>query len=74
MTAVAPKVLRAENAEQTLLGKMPTDSVLHHAAGLVVKASRPHSDLNASEEYRRTVLHTLVKESLGASYERATAR
>lgn len=74
MTAVAPKVLRAENAEQTLLGKMPTGSVLDQVAGLAVKASRPSSDLNASEEYRRRVLHMLVKESLGASYEMATAR
>jgi len=74
MTAVAPKVLRAENAEQTLLGKMPTDSVLDRAAELAVRASRASSDLNASREYRRSILHTLVKESVSASYERAAAQ
>jgi aerobic carbon-monoxide dehydrogenase medium subunit len=72
MTAVGPSVLRAENAERALLGEVPSDSVLDRVAGLAVEASQPSSDLTASKEYRRRVLHKLVKETVGASYEGAT--
>ena len=71
MTAVGPSVLRAENAERALLGEVPSDSVLDRVAGLAVEASQPSSDLTASKEYRRRVLHKLVKEAVGASYEGA---
>jgi CO/xanthine dehydrogenase FAD-binding subunit len=71
MTAVGPKVLRAEKAEQALEGKMPKASVLDNAAGLAAKASLPRNDLNASENYRRNVLKELVKEAISASYDRA---
>ncbi|MGZ4892087.1 MAG: FAD binding domain-containing protein [Halobacteriota archaeon] len=74
MTAVGPKALRAENAERALLGNVPTDSALDAVAALAVAASHPPSDLNASQEYRRTALHTLVKDAVRASYERAMAR
>ena len=74
MTAVGPKVLRAENAERALLGEVPSDSVLDHVARLAVDASHPSSDLTASKEYRRSVLHKLVKDAVSASYEGATAR
>ncbi|MGZ4853340.1 MAG: FAD binding domain-containing protein [Halobacteriota archaeon] len=74
MTAVGPKALRAESAERALLGNVPTDSVLDQAAALAVEASQPSSDLTASKEYRRSVLHVLVKEAAGASYERAMLR
>jgi carbon-monoxide dehydrogenase medium subunit len=72
MTAVGPSVLRAENAERALLGEVPSDSVLDRVAGLAVEASQPSRDLTASKEYRRRVLHKLVKEAVGASYEGAT--
>jgi Aerobic-type carbon monoxide dehydrogenase, middle subunit CoxM/CutM homologs len=71
MTAVGPSVLRAENAERALLGEVPSDSVLDHVAALAADASHPSSDLTASEEYRRNVLHKLVEEAAHASYERA---
>ncbi|MGZ4869847.1 MAG: FAD binding domain-containing protein [Halobacteriota archaeon] len=74
MTAAGPKVLRAENAERALLENVPTDSVLDHVAALAVESSQPSSDLTASREYRRGVLHKLVKEAIGASYEEAMAR
>ncbi|MGZ4904318.1 MAG: FAD binding domain-containing protein [Halobacteriota archaeon] len=74
MTAVGPRVLRAENAERTLLGNVPTDSVLDDAAALAVAASHPSTDLNASKEYRRSTLYRLVKEAVSASYNRATAQ
>lgn len=74
MTAVGPKALRAENAERALLRSVPTDSVLDNVAALAVEASHPSSDLNASNEYRRSALYRLVKEAVRVSYDRAMAR
>ncbi|MGZ4918350.1 MAG: FAD binding domain-containing protein [Halobacteriota archaeon] len=74
MTAVGPNALRAEYAEGALLGNVPMDQVLGNVAMLSVEASHPSSDVNASSGYRRSVLHTLVKESVRAAYDRATVR
>lgn len=73
MTAVGPKALRAEKAEQVLQGKVPTAPELDKAAELAVEASLPHADLDASADYRRKVLGILVKEAVGTSYQRAIA-
>ena len=71
MTAVGATALRAEKAEQELLGRVPTASVLDNVARLAVEASRPSNDSNASEDYRRTVLNKLVKEAVRTAYDRA---
>lgn len=71
MTAVGPRALRAEKAEQALRGKVPSAFALDAAAELAVKASQPSADLVASEGYRRQVLNKLVRGAVGASYERA---
>ena len=71
MTAVGTTALRAEKAEQELLGKVPTASVLNNVARLAVEASRLSTDSNASEDYRRTVLNKLVKEAVRAAFDRA---
>jgi carbon-monoxide dehydrogenase medium subunit len=71
MTAVGPKPLRAEKAEQALVGKTPEAAVLDNVAKLAVEASKPVTDITASEEYRRKVLGILVKDALEVSYKRA---
>jgi len=71
MTAVGPKPLRAEKAEQQLIGKSFEPSTLDNIAKLAVEASMPVTDINASERYRRKALSMLVKDSLGVSYKRA---
>jgi carbon-monoxide dehydrogenase medium subunit len=71
MTAVGSKPLRAEKAEQVFIGKTPEAAVLNNAAKLAVDASKPVTDITASEEYRRKVLSILVKDALEVSYKRA---
>jgi carbon-monoxide dehydrogenase medium subunit len=71
MTAVGPKPLRPEKAEQALVGKTPEAAVLDNVAKLAVEASKPVTDITASEEYRRKVLGILVKDALEVSYKRA---
>ena len=72
MTGVGPKATRALEAEQSLQGKAPTSSDFDNAAKLAVEASQPHTDINATESYRRKVLNKLVKEAMSAAYDRAT--
>ena len=71
MTAVGPKPLRAQEAEQAFIGKTLEAAVLDNVAKLAVEASKPVTDVTASEEYRRKVLGILVKDALEVSYKRA---
>jgi carbon-monoxide dehydrogenase medium subunit len=71
MTAVGPKPMRVEKAEQAILGKTPEAVVLDNVAKLAVEASKPVTDVTAPEEYRRKVLGILVKDALEVSYKRA---
>jgi CO/xanthine dehydrogenase FAD-binding subunit len=71
MTAVGPKPLRASEAEEAFIGKKLEASALDNVAKLAVKASKPATDINASEEYRRRVLSILVKDALESAYKRA---
>ncbi len=68
--AVAPKPVRAFEAEEFLKGKDLTDDVLEEAAKIAVKAISPISDIRASKEYRLYVSGVLVKRSLKASFSR----
>ncbi len=68
--AVAPKPVRAKEAEEFLKGKDLTDEVLEEAAKLAVKAISPISDIRASKEYRLYVSGVLVKRSLKTSLAR----
>jgi carbon-monoxide dehydrogenase medium subunit len=71
MTAVGPKPVRVEKAEQAFIGKTPETALLDKVAKLAVDTSKPISDLTATEEYRREVLGILVKDSLELAYRRA---
>lgn len=71
LTAVGPKALRPQEAEVALVGKILKPTVLDAVAKLAVAASRPTSDLYATEIYRRKVLGILVRDALEAAYKRA---
>ena len=63
--------LRAKKAEQAFIGKTLEAAALDNVAKLAVDASKPVTDVTASEEYRRKVLGILMKDTLEASYKRA---
>ena len=71
MTSVGPKPMRAPEAEEAFIGKGLEASVLNKVAKLAVEASKPVTDVTASEEYRRKVLGILVKNAVEASFKRA---
>ncbi len=68
--AVAPKPIRALEAEELLKGKEITDELLEEATPIVLKAISPISDIRASKEYRIYISGVLFKRSLKASVSR----
>ena len=72
--AVAPTPLRAEAAEQSLVGQELTPERIEEAARLAVEAARPISDQRGSAEYRRHLVRVLTRRTLTTALERATGR
>jgi carbon-monoxide dehydrogenase medium subunit len=69
--AVAPTVIRANEAEEWLIGKEPTAQALEHAAGLAKEEARPISDVRGSEEFRRYLVGVMTRRCLDIALERA---
>jgi len=69
--AVAPRPMRARNAERFLAGEKPSDKLLDCACDLVAREVRPITDLRASAEYRREMSRVLARRALRECMERA---
>ncbi len=70
LTGVGPTALSADAAAAALVGQMPDDGHLAHAAKLAGEAARPSSDLRGPAEYKRSMASVLTRRVL----ERAVAR
>ena len=62
--AVAPTILRADEAESFLAERALTDEVITQAAELAAQAAQPISDVRASAEYRRALVRALTAQAL----------
>lgn len=62
--SVAPTIVRAENAERFLAGKVLTRDVRARAGELAAQTIIPISDLRGSAEYRRYMAATLTRHAL----------
>jgi carbon-monoxide dehydrogenase medium subunit len=62
--AVAPTIVRAEEAERFLAGARLDDDAIARAAELVAGAARPISDLRGSADYRRDLVRVLAGRAL----------
>ena len=62
--SVAPTIVRAENAERFLSGKVLTPEVMAHAGELTAQTIAPISDVRGSAEYRRYMVATLTRHAL----------
>jgi aerobic carbon-monoxide dehydrogenase medium subunit len=71
LTAVAPRNLKAKDAEQGLRGAEPTDEALDEAAGTAAEIAEPVDDVRGSAEYKRDALRVLVRRALADSREMA---
>ena len=73
LAAVAPKPIRATNAETIITGNSVSDEILQQAAGAAAAQSSPISDLRCTAEHRREIVAVLTKESAVTAVARAQA-
>ncbi len=64
MGSVAPTIVHAEDAEAFLKGKELEDAVIQEAGRLAAEATKPISDVRASDEYRLYMMQVLVEGGL----------
>ena len=62
--AVAPTPMRAHDAEDRLIGQIPTDENIAESARLAAHASRPIADVRSGAEYRREIAQVLTERTL----------
>jgi len=75
LTAVGPTAIKANKAEEHLLGRKPTDAaVVKEAARLAAEASDPASDIRGTAAYKKQVVQLLVARAVKIAYERARSR
>jgi carbon-monoxide dehydrogenase medium subunit len=67
--SVAPRPVRAKNAEEFLTGKLLKKEVFEEAAALTAQAVSPISDVRASAEYRRRMSAVLTRRMLEQAAE-----
>ena len=71
LAAVAPKPIRATNAEAIITGNSVSDNLLQQAAGAAAAQSSPISDLRCTAEHRREIVAALTKETAMTAVARA---
>jgi len=72
--AVAPKVIRAPQAEAYLEGRTITAEAMAEAGRLAVSDAKPISDFRASAEYRRHLVAVLTKRALEGAWALAQSK
>jgi carbon-monoxide dehydrogenase medium subunit len=72
--AVAPKVIRAPQAEAYLEGRAITPEAMAEAGRVAVGDAKPISDFRASAEYRRHLVAVLTKRALEGAWALAQMR
>jgi carbon-monoxide dehydrogenase medium subunit len=71
LTGVGPTNLRAEAAEEALVGHALDDDAIAEAARLAAEAAQPQTDVRGSEEYKRNAVRVLVARGLRKAKEKA---
>jgi carbon-monoxide dehydrogenase medium subunit len=71
--SVAPVPMRAGDAEETLIGQIPSPSLFLKAGETAAGESKPIDDHRGSAEYRRDMVSVLAQKTLEAALERANA-
>jgi len=69
--AVAPKVIRAPQAEAFLEGRKITPEAMEEAGRIAVNDARPITDFRASADYRKNLVAVLTKRCIEGAYELA---
>ena len=71
LTNVGPTALRAEEAEQLLLGQSPDQALLHKAAEAAMAVCEPVADLSGDVRYKTAMAGEMTRRSLTDALNRA---
>ena len=71
LTAVGPKVIKAERAEEALLGSKMESAAIENAAKIASEDSSPTGDLRGSATYKREMVRVVAKRALTLGLKRA---
>lgn len=71
LAAVAPKPVRAVEAENHLIGKVLTEGLVLEAAEIAANSCNPITDQRASREYRIEMVKVWTKHAINEAFERA---
>jgi aerobic carbon-monoxide dehydrogenase medium subunit len=69
LTGVGPINIRAEAAEEALVGRALDDEAISEAARLAAEAAQPRTDVRGTEEYKRNVVRVFVERGLRKAAE-----
>jgi carbon-monoxide dehydrogenase medium subunit len=72
--AVAPKVIRASQAEAYLEGRAVSPEAMAEAGRVAVNDAKPISDFRASADYRRNLVAVLTKRAVEGAYALAKTK
>jgi aerobic carbon-monoxide dehydrogenase medium subunit len=73
LSAVNPKGIRSERAEQALIGRPPSEEAFAAAAALAAEDCEPIGDLRGPADYKRHLARELTHRALRRAAERALA-
>jgi len=73
MGSVGPTPLRAKRGEDLLKGQTIDAALIEEAARLSAEDAQPTTDINGSEEYKREIVHVLVRRTIKEAQARASA-
>ena len=73
MGSVGPTPLRAKRGEDLLKGQTIDAALIEEAARLSAEDAQPTTDINGSEEYKREIVHVLVRRNIKEAQARAPA-
>ncbi len=71
--SVAPTLIRARKAEETLKGKQLDREVIEAAAQAAAEEAKPITDVRSTAEYRKEMTRVLVRRAIEKALERAKA-
>jgi carbon-monoxide dehydrogenase medium subunit len=62
--SVAPTIVRAQEAEEFLVGRQLDEPIIQQASQLAVRAARPIDDIRGTADYRRQMVQVLTARAL----------
>lgn len=74
LAAVAPRPVRATEAEKHIIGKVLTDELVREAAEMAGNGCSPITDQRATKEYRLEMVKVWTRHALKEAHERAQSK